>query len=57
MEIYERASVLAIDILNHINDKEYMLSHINNASYDTGESELKELMYFDYIYGGEYESI
>ena len=57
MEIYERASVMVLDILHHINDKDYMLSHINNASYDTGESEIKELMYFDYIYGGENESI
>lgn len=57
MEIYDRASILVLDIIDHIHDKEYMISHINNASYDTGESELKELMYFDYIYGGENESI
>ena len=57
MEIYERAKDLILDILNNINDKDYMFSHINNASYDTGESEIKELMYFDYIYGGENENI
>ena len=59
MEIYERAKNDLLDILHHIEDKTYVLNHINNLSYDTGESEYKEMIHFDIIYGEKenYEDI
>lgn len=57
MDIFMRAKKDACDIFNHIHDKTYVLTKINNESYDTGECEEKELKYFDYIYGGEHENI
>ena len=56
MEIYERSKGLILDILHHYDDLDYMIKHINNASYDTGESEEKEMIYFNYIYEGEVEN-
>ncbi|MGN1344057.1 MAG: zinc dependent phospholipase C family protein [Traorella sp.] len=59
MEIYDRAKNDILEIFAHFDDKEYVLFHLNNLSYDTGESELKKMIYFDIIYGedGNYEDI
>lgn len=57
MEIYHRAKHDVIEILNCLDDKEKVVSLLHNASYDTGESELKEMKYFDLIYGEQHENL
>lgn len=57
MEIYMRAKKDICEILNAFENKDFVLSKINNASYDTGESCDKEMKVFDYIYGGHDENI
>ena len=57
LEIFARAQKTAIECLNHFNELQYLLTLINNESYDTGENVDKELLYFDYIYGGKHENI
>lgn len=51
MDIYKHAQEKAVMILNHLDNMEYVLENIGNASYDTQESERKEMKYFDLIYG------
>lgn len=57
MEIFNRAKKDVLEILHHMNEKESILSLIGNASYDTQESEPKEMKYFNLIYGDMYENI
>ena len=57
MEIFERAKKDVLDILEHLNEKDVVLSLLGNASYDTQESEPKEMKYFNLIYGDMYENL
>lgn len=57
MEIFERAKKDVLEIFDHMNNIEFILSKIGNASYDTQESEIKEMKYFDLIYGDMNENI
>ena len=57
MEIFTHAKTDVLEILHHMNEKDKVLSLIGNASYDTQESEPKEMKYFNLIYGDMYENI
>lgn len=51
LDIFNRAKTDAANILNVFHDPSHAIELIGNDSYDTGESEAKEMKYFDILYG------
>lgn len=51
LEIFNQAKEKLLPILNQFDHLENMLIRIDNTSYDTGESEPKEMKHFNLIYG------